>query len=188
MKVYSKAKIHMFMVALVFIGAIHYVLIKFNYDPLVMLNNYIMTSINYDLNIDQVFVLLIAISVIYLSMQRDTWLPFLGETVLPSTLIPLKKLEGNRTVEIKVKPNTKIAYWSALPSKEIPDVVTAYGDFSQSGVVMSDENGIATLTFNDNEGYVVPTGKYIKPHLHYRELTGEYGMISPIKTQYYENE
>jgi hypothetical protein len=187
MKVYDRTKLQMVMVALVFLGSLHYIVGKFNYDPIVMLNNFVTSLINFDLNIDKVFVILIGYSLLYLTMQRDTWLPFLGETVFPNSLVPLKKLEGNKTVEIKVKPNTKIAYWSALPNKDIPDVISAYGDFSESGVVMSDENGKAILTFNSNEGYTVPTGKYIKPHIHYRELSGEYGMISPIKTQYYEN-
>ena len=35
---------------------------------------------------------------------------------------------------------------------------------------------------NKGTGYIVPSGKYIKPHVHYRELKTEYSMIGPVET------
>lgn len=61
-------------------------------------------------------------------------------------------------------------------------VVDAYGKYDNSGVVMSDASGIATLVFEKGTEYTVPSGKHLKSHVHYRELTGAYGMIGPVKT------
>ncbi len=123
------------------------------------------------------------ISIVLLGMEIQTFLPFLGETVFPFTLIPETKNVGDTTITIKVTPNTKVAYWSSLPSTdENPPVVKAYGDYSNAGVSTSDKDGHAILTFNKGTGYTVPSGKFIKPHIHYRELNGEYSMIGPVKT------
>lgn len=123
------------------------------------------------------------ICIVLLGMKIQTWLPFLGDTVLPFTLIPETTNVGDTTIKIKISPNTKVAYWTSLPStNEKPPVVKAYGDYSNAGVSKSDKDGYATLTFNKGTGYIVPSGKFIKPHIHYRELNGEYSMIGPIET------
>ena len=62
-------------------------------------------------------------------------------------------------------------------------VEQAYGAYSNAGVTVSDKNGFAVLTFNKGTGYIVPSGKYIKPHVHYRELN-EFGMMGSVKTRY----
>lgn len=185
MNVYNETRLNMAMTAFVYIGALHYVANKFGYDPIVNINSYLTNLFKIDLYIDKIILLFISISIFILAMRRNTWLPFLGETVLPSSAVLLKPLEGKDSITIKVSPNTKVVYWTTKPNTELPDVVTAYGDFSQSGVVMSDEKGIATLTFNKGSGYIVPSGKIIKPHIHYRELKEKkYGIISEVKTAY----
>lgn len=133
------------------------------------------------------FYLIVGVFAIMMALNKNTWLPFLGESVLPSILVQLKKIEGNKTVKVHVKPNVKVAYWATKPTNKKPDpnVRDAYDDYSNSGVVMSDENGIAILTLNKGSGYYVPTGKHIEPHLHYRELTDDFGMMGPVKTYYF---
>lgn len=123
-------------------------------------------------------------SIILLALNKYTWLPFLGESVLPSSLLHETKNTGDTSIKIKIKPNNKVAYWSSLPStdKNIK-VEQAYGAYSNAGVTVSDKNGFAVLTFNKGTGYIVPSGKYIKPHVHYRELN-EFGMMGPVKTRY----
>jgi hypothetical protein len=128
-------------------------------------------------NVSKIIYFLAGISIILLSIKKQTWLPFLGDTIIPSTLLPKTKNVGDTTI------NTKVAYWSSLPSTdEKPSVEKAYGDYTNAGVSKSDNNGFATLTFNKGTGYIVPSGKFIKPHIHYRELNNEYSMIGPVKT------
>ena len=102
--------------------------------------------------------------------------------VTPNGLILL-----NKKIEVLVKPNTRIAYWSSIQkdSTNIPDVVSAYDDFSNSGVVVSDNNGIAILSVKLGTDYIVPGNKLIKRHVHYRELDLEYGMMGEVQTVYY---
>jgi hypothetical protein len=45
-------------------------------------------------------------------MNKHNWLPFLGSSVLPSPLVPLKTIEGNTKVTVNVSPNSKILYWA----------------------------------------------------------------------------
>ena len=40
------------------------------------------------------------------------------------------------------------------------------------------------LHFDKGTDYVVPSGKHIKSHVHYREVTGEYGLMGPINVVY----
>jgi hypothetical protein len=95
------------------------------------------------------------------------------------------KIEGNTKITINVSPNTKVAYWSAKSTeKQLPTVEEAYDDYSNSGVVMSDSNGKATIVFNKGSGYIVPNGRFIDKHVHYRELSDEWGMMGPVQTVY----
>jgi hypothetical protein len=113
------------------------------------------------------------------------WLPFLGESVLPGTLVPLKAHSGNTHVKVQVTPGAKVAYWSAMPGDDSDiNVRDAYAKFENSGVVVADGEGVATLSFNKGTDYVVPSGKRITSHVHYREFTDEYGMMGPIGTVY----
>jgi hypothetical protein len=48
--------------------------------------------------------------------------------------------------------------------------------------VMSDANGVAILAFDKGTAYIVPSGRQIDSHVHYRELSGEYGMIGPVQS------
>jgi hypothetical protein len=118
-------------------------------------------------------------------MNRNTWLPFLGKTVFPHALVPNKTIDkASKTIKVNVTPNTKVAYWATLDKGDKPDVYTAYADYSNSGVVDSDDKGVATLAINEGSGYIVPNGKYIKPHIHYRELHTS-GMTGPVETVFY---
>ena len=104
--------------------------------------------------------------------KRDTFLPFLGKTVMPTSVIPLRENKyQDDTIKIKVKPNSKVIYWitKKLDSNN-HNVWKAYDDYSNSGVVMADKNGVAILKLQKGSGYMVPWGgeKYIPPHVHYR--------------------
>ena len=171
---------------LVILGALNWGLTALNFNVVNFFNVQINRLLNTNIQLDKVIYLIIAIASFQL-MKRDVFLPFLGQTVIPPSVIPLKKNKYQTdTVKIHVKPNSKVIYWATkkLDSNK-NSVWKAYDDYSNSGVVMSDKNGVAILKLQKGSGYIVPWGnKYIPPHVHYRiELSP--GKLGRIETIYY---
>ena len=145
------------------------------------------TKTNYNIKFNVVLYSLVFTSAVILASQKSTWLPFLGPSVLPNTIVPLKTpINYNKVGTINTKPNTKVAYWSSLPNKtnDIPFVIDAYGDYSNAGVVMSDDNGVALLPILEGTNYYVPSGREIQKHIHWR-LLHDNGMMGPVRTYFY---
>ena len=193
---YSAIVVHMILLAIVIIGALNWGFHTFGYNLVEMLNRFLSGVFKRRLPLDRIIYVVVAVSAVALAVQRDTWLPFLGESVLPGAVVPLKKNSGDTTVDVKVKPLAKVAYWAAKPeskpaeskpeskpveSGDVPPVKAAYDDFENSGVVVANDQGVATLVFNKGTSYVVPSGRKIESHVHYREF-GEDGMMGPIKS------
>lgn len=155
---------------------------KYNFIDIISEKINLIFKINIQFNI--IFYILMLLSIVLLTSQLDFWLPFLGKSVLPSSLVPLKEPSNyNKIIKVKVKPNSKIAYWSTIPNtNNNVDVNKAYNQFENSGVVMSDNLGNAQLKILEGTGYVVPSGKKIERHVHYRVLGLEYGMMDSIQT------
>lgn len=181
--------VRMVAIALVLIGGVNWLAVAFGYNLVESINRILSGVFRRRLSIDKVIYFIVGLCAIVLAFDRTLWLPFLGESVMPSVLIPItsdntSNKTSTKTVKVHVTPNTKVAYWSAKPGKntEIPTVKDAYGNFENSGVVMSDAQGVATLTFDKGTAYVVPSGRQIDSHVHYRELSGEYGMIGPVQS------
>lgn len=182
---YFYYKFKIFIIAFIILSALNTASAQIKYDFIKMIKNYF----NLQVDLEFYFYILIGIFAIIIALDRNTWLPFLGETVLPSILVPLKKIEGDTVIKVNVTPNTKVAYWAALPNNsnnKDPYVTLAYADYSNSGVVMSDDNGVAILTLNKGSGYYLPSGQHLESHVHYRELGEEFGMIGPIHTYYFD--
>jgi hypothetical protein len=185
-KSFRKARIHMLLISLLVLVAINQLVGVFIPNPLVYINSAIYYKSGFNPNIHNIVFILAGITAIYLVTKRDFWLPFLGSTVLPVQVLSVHQPDKtNKVVSIKTKPNSKIVYWAAKSESDETDVKNAYDDYSNSGVVMSDEKGVANLSIQDTTGYVVPSGKRIKKHVHFRlgdEITG---MMSPVQTIYY---
>jgi hypothetical protein len=185
-KYYWKTKIKMLLTAIVIIGAINWGATAVGYNIVELLSNNLNRLLKINYPFDKIIYIIVAICAILLASKRTTWLPFLGKSVLPGSLVPLKiPAKTDMKVKIKTKPNVKIAYWAALPKGVDPDVFTAYGDYSNSGVVMSDSNGNVELPILAGSGYIVPSGRNIDRHVHYRVLDKPYGMMGRIKTKNY---
>lgn len=200
-KTWKKDRMHMlymFYLALVLIGALNWgiVAVNPNYNPVEILSNLLNTFLSkifgryVNLHLNTVVYGLVAVSALILLIQRDVWLPFLGKSVLPSALVPFKDpISSDTKVTINTSPNAKIAYWASLPmgpngDSSDPDVATAYGDFSNGGVIMSDSTGVADLSILAGTGYHVPSGKMIPRHVHYRVINDN-GMMGRIRTKRY---
>ena len=189
-QVYVKHLYYMVIVSIVLIGAINWGASAVGFNFVEILSNGLNSMFKSQIPFDKIIYVIVGLSGIFLAARFHTWLPFLGRTVLPGQLLELKTPENtNKVVTIQTEPNIKIVYWAALPKKNssdpTPDVVMAYGDFSNSGVIMSDENGNASFPILVGSDYIVPSGKKIKRHIHYRELNLPYGMMGEVRTVYY---
>lgn len=183
--VYTETKFIMLLTALVIVGGLNWGATALGYNVVEILSKTINSYFNSDYPIDKVIYIIVAVAAIMLAMRRTTWLPFLGRTVLPGSLLELKTpKDANKKILIKTKPNSKIAYWAATGKDSEQGVWDAYGDYPNAGVVMSNDKGEAELPIIEGAGYVVPTGKAIPRHLHYR-VVGASGMLGKVQTQFY---
>jgi uncharacterized membrane protein YuzA (DUF378 family) len=185
--VYLRTKFHMVLMALVLVGALNWGTTVFGYNIVEMLSNQVNKLIGSNIYLDKVIYIVVALAALRLAMKKTTWLPFLGYSAFPSkTFVPNKEpKKGNTVVEVKVRPNTRVAYWASSPKNYVPQVEEAYGDFSNSGVVTSNNIGVAKLVIEAGTSYIVPSGREINRHIHYRELDLPWGMMGDIKTRYY---
>lgn len=129
---------------------------------------------------------LVGVAALSMMFNRDTYLPFLGETVLPCTTIP-ERVPPGATKELRVSapPGSKILYWAAEPAmeelKQIQDWQHAYAKYENAGVTTTDSTGVAILKVRAPQAYVVPFKGRIEPHIHFRICDGS-GMLGRIKT------
>lgn len=130
--------------------------------------------------------ILIGSSALYLMFHRDTYLPFLGSTIVPCTVLEAREPPGaTKEIQIVVEPNKKVIYWAAEPRPEtqhdLQNWDKAYGSYENTGVTMSNANGIAILKVREPQAYRVPMRGRLESHIHYR-VCGEPGWMSEIKT------
>ena len=133
--------------------------------------------------------ILVAMSALVLMFQRNTFLPFLGRTVMPQPMTEYKPTGEliSKTIE-NLPPNVKVIYWASLPSDKIIDnPIDAYGNYSNQGITTTDANGNATLQVKNPTSYKIPSyydpfKGTLKPHIHYRYWTSS-GMTSQLFTE-----
>ncbi len=134
--------------------------------------------------ITQVIYVIVGLCGLVLLLRRDTYLPFLGKAVIPlqKESTPANLLNEQKIDLTDLPADTYVIYWAAKPNdKVVADPVTAYGDYSNQGVVKSDADGVATLVFDYPASYKTPSGMTLSPHVHYRYWT-EYGIASEVQT------
>jgi uncharacterized membrane protein YuzA (DUF378 family) len=127
--------------------------------------------------------ILVGMSALILIIQRDTYLPFLGHTVIPQPMTEYKPSGTLITRTINDLPaNVKVIYWAAEPSDKIIENPTdAYGDYNNQGVTTTDANGTAILQVRNPASYKIPLKETLEPHIHYRYWTSA-GMASKLFT------
>ncbi len=132
----------------------------------------------------KIIYILVGLCGLLLFLRRDTYLPFLGKAVFPLQKESIPATMENRMEHIltDLPENARVIYWAALPNNEVvEDPIKAYGDYSNQGVVIANENGEATLVFDKPASYKVPSGRTLASHVHYRYWT-EYGIASEVGT------
>ena len=184
-KFYFMTKIRMLVTAVVIIGAINWGTTALGYNLVEILSKFINTALKTNLPIDKAIYILVALCGISLASKRTTWLPFLGRSVLPGSLVTKQTpTKADKKIKVRVQPNAKVAYWAATgKDKKDQDVFDAYNNHSNSGVVIADNKGIAELAIVEGEGYRVPNGKRIPKHVHYRVIGNS--MMDRVRTVYY---
>lgn len=133
----------------------------------------------------------IAILSVYLFFRRDTWLPFLGQTFIPPSVLQPHYPEGaNVTVVIEDLPaNVPVIYWASQEANisQVQNWKAAYGKYLNSGVSMSDSTGRTTFAILCPQVYSVGKfgiSKQLDRHVHYRyAIDANNGMFSPVYTK-----
>jgi hypothetical protein len=142
--------------------------------------------------IKRVFLLIVGASAIYLLFAPNvrTFLPFLGKTVFPPSLLLLSEQAGtNATVIVNAPGAVKVAYWAAhADNGEVEsDPMKAYDSYENIGVA-SVVDGKATLKLKCPTEYKVQKGMIKLPrHVHYR-LIYDNGVISEVFTSKLEEQ
>jgi uncharacterized membrane protein YuzA (DUF378 family) len=135
---------------------------------------------------------LVGLAALFVMFRRDTYLPFLGETVMPCSVLAEKTPDGaDTTVHVTVEPGAKVLFWASEPGTEplehIQTWQEAYLKFANAGVTTADSSGIAVLRVRHPQSYTVPLKGTLQPHVHYRVCRGE-GMMDPVQTTYVTEE
>ena len=123
-------------------------------------------------------------------VQRDTYLPFLGPTALPSSLLRDSFSPKDSNVEtdifLDVPDGTRVLYWGATSKEDsktiVPSPMLAYGNYTNAGIAVVNK-GKARIRFLCPVKYQVPWGKTLDRHIHYRIATDD-AMLGRIETVY----
>lgn len=133
----------------------------------------------------------VLIAAIYIALNRNTYLPFLGHTALPPILFKEEIVPHGATLTHVIplenwKDGTIVIYWAAQTTKEGHQLnpTAAYGDYSNTGVTTV-KGKKATLYFNCPDKYDVGHfKKTIDRHIHYRLMEPTSPIMSPVYTVY----
>lgn len=180
----GKTIIHIILILLVLVGAFNWGTTAYGYNLVEIFSNYLNNLLSTNIDYHNYIYVIVALAAVILALNRDTWLPFLGKTVLPGSRLELyTPPNANKVVLVNVKPNSKVIYWASLGNSENQNVETAYNKYENSGVVMSDNNGVASLLIMEGYGYNTNIG-HINKHIHYR-VCYDHGMMSKVNIIYY---
>lgn len=130
-----------------------------------------------------VHLLLAVAAIAFLALDRDSYLPFLGECVLPTSLLAAKTpQDASFTVSVHAAPGaTHIMYWASESGAGIaPNPYDAYGNYSNAGIVKTAPSGLTILPVRCPQQYKV-RGKTLPRHVHYRSIFKS-GVAGPVQT------
>jgi hypothetical protein len=134
--------------------------------------------------LSRIVYILVGIAALSVAFDRDTYLPFLGESVFPCSVLPDQIPAGaTRSVQVHAEPGHKVVYWASEPGSDdsVPTYVDAYRKYENAGVATADSSGIATLKVREPQAYTVPMKGRLDPHVHFR-ICGPTGFVGRIKT------
>ena len=130
----------------------------------------------------------VGVAALWVAFKRDTYLPFLGRTAMPCSILSDRVPEhADKQVHVDgLEPGAKVVYWAAEPATEglarIRTWQQAYLDYANAGVATVDGDGHAVFHVRKPAGYVVPGGRGLTAHVHWRVCQGGEGMLGPVQT------
>jgi uncharacterized membrane protein YuzA (DUF378 family) len=179
--VYLQKKFHMIVIALVLIGGVNWLAVGVTGKDLVRLVA--------SPKVASVVYIVVGLAALGLLFQRDIYLPFLGETLVPAGALAPKSPQGaNDQVTITTKPGAKVIFWASEPNPtagaETPSWKEAYGSYENSGVAVADDRGKALLRFRGPpQAYSVPMHGRLDPHVHFR-VADDNGFVGRVQTYF----
>jgi uncharacterized membrane protein YuzA (DUF378 family) len=133
---------------------------------------------------------LAGLALIFMTGPRDVFLPFLGKTAFPTSVLleDSSPPDADRALKVPAPPGARVVYWAAEASARDPveNPWDAYGRYKNAGVAIADASGHATLKVRHPAAYKVPGmlgPRTLRPHVHYR-VTTKHGMFGPVETAY----
>ena len=171
--------LHLVAMILVVVGGINWGLVGlFGFDIVrFLLGRSIFASVVY---------LLIGTAALIIAVSRDSYLPFLGETVMPCSILG-ERVPDHADTDVRISgltPGAKVLFWAAEPATEglarIRDWRRAYLDFANAGVTTVDADGHATLRIRKPQPYTVPLKGPLESHVHWR-VCGDDGLLGPVQ-------
>lgn len=131
----------------------------------------------------RVIVVISLVGAVYLGFNRDFYLPFLGPTVVPTSVLKVGvPADASVSISIDAPANaTHVVYWAAGPSS-VPanNPMDAYRGFKNAGIVEVAGNR-ATLRIACPGTYKVGWNRLLPRHVHYRFVFNN-GVMSAVKT------
>ncbi len=136
--------------------------------------------------IENLIYIIVGLSAIGIMFDRDTYLPFLGQTIAPCSVLENREPPGaTKEIKIVISPNSKVLYWAAEPANEnlknINSWKEAYLKYENAGVATSNGEGVAVLKVREPQSYSVPFKGKLNPHVHYRVCDNS-GFMSRVNT------
>uniref|UniRef100_A0A6C0E6Y9 Uncharacterized protein n=1 Tax=viral metagenome TaxID=1070528 RepID=A0A6C0E6Y9_9ZZZZ len=134
---------------------------------------------------------LMLIVALWIGLNLYSYLPFLGPTVMPCSLLA-NRIPEHADTEVRVDgltPGATVMYWAAEPSlgksatdglARIKDWRQAYLDFANAGVTRADDAGVAVFVVRKPQPYTVPIRGRLESHVHWRVCEGH--MLGPVQT------
>lgn len=135
-----------------------------------------------------IFYFIVLLCSFYLISHKYLLLPFLGDTVIPQSLIIDSRIPNGADKEYKlklganIKDGVKVIYWASEKdeNKIINNPWEAYGQYVNSGVTQV-KDGEAILKYVNPTKYKVD-GKTLPKHLHYRLCCDTNIMMGEVRT------
>ena len=133
------------------------------------------------------YYIITGISALYLMFRRNTYLPFLGETALPCSLVH-EHVPDHADTEVSIhglQPGSKILYWATEAATQglstIKTWQQAYLEFANAGVAVVDAGGRVSLRLRKPQPYSVPIRGRLESHVHWR-VCGANGLLGEVNT------
>lgn len=134
-------------------------------------------------NAARLVALVALVGAVYLGTSRDFYMPFLGPTVVPTSVLKLGvPADATVSITIDAPPEaTHVMYWAATASNmPLESAAKAYSGFNNAGIVQV-AAGRATMKIACPGTYRVGWGKLLPRHVHYRYIFAN-GMTSAVRT------